>query len=249
MLEIAREFEQIFKNEHIEFCEVKKTLNAYKTNINVQLDQLDQLYLSKDFPQETLAILFLLRLCKKIKMLEENANITKQHEDTYRTKMTYTKNRTDALTIHNVIQNPHSRKKKDCFRLIENIFSYDKIIEDLVKYDLLHYTPQNKQKISSQREVERIMKTELDKISCILYPEYIEDKEWTQPPSSLIRFSDTKTNFVFFANTIDKQKSCHIFEIICDYINRIYDMGVVKYAMCEDVNYDFFWILFFVEHN
>lgn len=132
---------------------------------------------------------------------------------------------------------------------LEQLFTPQKIQLELLKYELVSCMPANTDRVvlnSDTKEIIiNIIKNTLDKFTPLVFPQILEDNEWTihTASSALFTFAPNKTLFVNSMNTnYDATTINEFLQLIISYLSNLIDTNI-KYKIVRDVNYKIVWAI------
>ena len=168
-------------------------------------------------------------------------------------------NRLKKYNEYNNMQNENSKINDDSIRLINynniNIDAIAKmlpqnvILKELIRYELCNCIPKQKYNIHKMQlqEICSIIKKEIERFSCVLYPDIIEDKEWTiiNEHNKLFKIPDS---YIILANTTQLSTIPKIMKNMVSYIRQLCKYDYINCFLHEDINYDIYWFIFAIKN-
>lgn len=235
----------------------KSALNNNIDNIVYTISKCDHIKLRStchDKEIKNIKLLLMLKIFKKIKEIELTHLCTKNKS--------HIPNDNDiSISISNDIHkfNITSDNNYDdkSFELLKNIMTPTKIKYELLKYELINYSPNNKIIVESPvnaypDSISNLMTNEINRFN-IFIENIIEDDTWIINFKNTKNFSVPKNKFII-SNTIeiDNITNCALsehMELLSNYLKRMFDMASLKYAIVEDNKYYMAWILIIIGYH
>jgi hypothetical protein len=197
--------------------------------------------------------LILLKLYKDMRKMDKNRMRYIRKAKKYKQqKIVYNTNHDIASDINNLL-NTKNKDIKTMSRYINNIYTDQKIIDELIIYKLLYHIPEKKIKVCEDNYIDIIgnICSILNSVTPLLVS-YIEDHVWIINHKSTRNFIVPKKK-VLLTNTIPLKvmKNTNFrkyMSMITGYLTKCYD-GSIKYNIEEDSKYDFAWVFISIRYG
>ena len=202
-------------------------------------------------------LLLMLRIFKQIKKNELSCLHNKLNFDNNRIIETYNSD-TNKISVMVHDFNKNNKSYDECFDLLKNIITAPKMKYDLLKYELINYSPKEKILVESSclNNVSELIKTEINRFNHLIRY-LIEDDTWIINNETTKNFIVPKNKFVISNTTeidnINNDLLLDHMDLLCIYLKRMFNVPLLKYSIVEDNKYDIAWILiligFYTDNN
>ncbi len=181
------------------------------------------------------------RLFLRIKTLE------KKHSNRLKKYSEYNNIYTDNTKISDEMIRAIDQNKNN-HEIVAKLLPQPIILKEIIKYEIWNCIPKQKYNILKMQvhEIGNIMKKEIERFSCVLCPDIIEDNEWTICCKQNKLFKVPDSHIVLLNTTM---MSC-VPKIIKNIVNYMRNLCKYKHITCflhEDVNYDIYWFIFCIK--
>lgn len=240
---------------------MKQFVTRYEANdlttdmLNVLQHLPDQVHIAKATDKSVQIMdrfenLLMLRIFKRLKLIEKTSIDYKVEIDRYNKQTKpYVSNSSTVKKIHEFnIRPTESKMDEQCLELINQGLTNNKLTNELLMCELLHYRPESKT-IFNEDELEFIahqIKSEIDRFNPIIRI-FLEDQSWTVNFKSTLNFAVPECKIIL-SNSIntDDQENDHLIDhmdMMVKFIKRCFKIPSLKYKIVEDNKYHFSWIL------